>query len=278
MPARKKSWGEVKPPAGSVIDWGDPINVGLVGCWIINERAGGILRDLSAVTGNSALIAAPAWSDKKITFNGSTQYGTIPDPSSVDFGSGNFSFEAIFTARVLANGGAYMLLGKDVVGQRQLSFNLGDLQTPASLAALVWLDTAGTGITQQYTPAGSIVAGQRTHLVMQRVGASVQAFINGISVALSNGPSHTGFVTMASTSANLEIGRRTYAGFNNPFDGSIETVRIRRRALLAGEVIRLYNSPAAGILTPRRRIISAAAGFKPYWASQRSQIIGAGVL
>lgn len=50
---RARSWGQVKPPPGAQIDWGNPLSQGLVFAALINEH-GGVPLDL--VTGTRAVI------------------------------------------------------------------------------------------------------------------------------------------------------------------------------------------------------------------------------
>ena len=46
MAARKpKFWGSVKPPAGTQVDWGDPISNDLVSYWLMGDN-GGIATDI----------------------------------------------------------------------------------------------------------------------------------------------------------------------------------------------------------------------------------------
>src|SRR3990167_7263966 len=57
---RNRSYGKVKPVVGSQINWGHPLAKGLVGCWLMNERGGRKIIDLSkkritTFTGNSVL-------------------------------------------------------------------------------------------------------------------------------------------------------------------------------------------------------------------------------
>ena len=48
----------IKPPVGSVINWGHPLSRGLQGCWLFNETNGKAVRDL--VTGNIDTFEANA--------------------------------------------------------------------------------------------------------------------------------------------------------------------------------------------------------------------------
>jgi len=52
----------LKPPRGVLLQRGHPLSRGLVGCWLMNEGAGTLVRDASANRNNGSLYGAAAWS------------------------------------------------------------------------------------------------------------------------------------------------------------------------------------------------------------------------
>jgi hypothetical protein len=121
--------------------------------------------------------------------------------------------------------------------------------------------------------AGSAAALNRmTHICGTYDGQQMKIYIDG---ALSNSANETR--TIKYTANTFWIGRWGGGGADNHFGGLIDDIRIYSRALTAGEVRQLWQIGRGNMpLRRRRRYTEQAAGFKAYWARNRSSIIGAG--
>jgi len=70
-----------KPPLGAGIDWDHPLSAGLVRCWVLNEGAGMLTRDLAGGSGNRLTVftaAASGWKPRTagtaLAFDGANDY------------------------------------------------------------------------------------------------------------------------------------------------------------------------------------------------------------
>ena len=82
--------------------------VGLVGNWSFEEGRGTSTGDLSGQGNDGTLVNAPSWttgiSGGALGFNGTTQYVTVPDANSLDFGTSDFSIAGWIKMDTLVNG------------------------------------------------------------------------------------------------------------------------------------------------------------------------------
>jgi hypothetical protein len=68
-----------KPMLGSMVNWGHPLSQGLVGCWLMNEGAGNLVKDIAL--GNNGTTSGTLWSPSQcgmaLNFDGATSYENI---------------------------------------------------------------------------------------------------------------------------------------------------------------------------------------------------------
>lgn len=258
MPYRKSNeWGQTKPPEGSSLDWGDPINAGLLSCWLFAEKSGSIYSDLCGR--NPIKVDAPGNGSGIGKFgaglqtNGGGQRIYAPQKNNLDFTGPAFTIASwvqqttgVTNTAVGGkwNGSGYMLYV--VAG--------GALRVYAN----------GTFITSTATPFSA--AGPWYHVAGTWDGASQKAaiFINGkedtrATLAVS---------TLSVAAVRYEVGSYS-TGTGSMWIGAIDHQRLYTRALTHTEIRRLYTEPFAGIVKPRRRIISAVS------AAVASTLIGA---
>jgi len=258
-----------QPPANAVVDRAHPLAKGLVFDFDPVTFADRAQRNQQSASGanlrstrSTGYVAALA--------RASSQAISLGDPSFFDFAGRDFSFEFIFTLASGATSATRMqVLAKDVSGGRQVWC---ELNTQAATAtdnsiALVWINGATT--VQQRSPVNSIVVGQRQHVVCQRVGNSVGFYIDGAQVTTTAGVGHTGWADVVASTTTAYIGRRAFAGNSDYFDGSIELVRVRNRALSADEATELARNPYQIYVMPEFQWLdTAVAGGASYFRSR----------
>ena len=272
MPFRKsKPWGNTKPTVGYGIDFGDPINSQIDGCWLANENAGNKLTDISRGN-NGTFTSGPTW--------GNGRFGkaiNLPASGSayVNLAKTNYPVPvsaASIAAWVNVNAATSIyspILTRTYAGTHTSPYHVFKLGANRFGSADKFnCEISTTSVNDQSTPAPSTYAyGVWYFVVATYDGANVRLYQNGVLVATQ------------ATTGNFIYGSGGFirfganAGGAENFYGLIDNVRFySNRALTASEVRRLYTEPFAGIITPRRRIISqaAAAGgvFTPYYWQQ----------
>lgn len=278
MPFRKsRAWGQTKPPVGYGLDWGDPINAQLGGRWLFNENAGGTVYDLCDRT-DCVFTNAPTWSQGG---NGSAIKFASASSQWID---GGLTGPCVNLNANVSGSIWFKLNGNYTSGQVMMA------SSDSSAAVISYAVTFGYTDNKvefwqfnniKATSTISISDDNWHHVVFTRQGVTnssaqtINLYIDGV---LDKTQARTDNFT---ASANRFAFSR-FGAFNSAFfEGRLDNAAIwPNRILAASDAMRLYTEPFAGIITPRRRIISqaAAGGFKPYWASQRSRVIGGGVI
>jgi hypothetical protein len=87
---------QTKPPLGAQLDWSNPINKSLVGCWVFNEGSGNLVRDLSGNGRDGTLTGATRRQDWIDTESGSKKI-TLPTPNIGPLGTILFRCDGIAT-------------------------------------------------------------------------------------------------------------------------------------------------------------------------------------
>jgi hypothetical protein len=114
-----------------------------------------------------------------------------------------------------------------------------------------------------------------THICYSYTGSVIFAYKNGVQVN-----SQSVSTTLNANNGDLFFG--TYAGSSFVPQAQMSEIGIYNRPLTAGEVLDLYRRGNGAIgreLTGRARRRTygfVAAGFRPYWAARRTQVIGGG--
>lgn len=244
MPFRKlRSWGNVKPPVGSPLDLGDPINNQLVGCLLLNEGCGLLAND----------VARPSI--------GVLTGFAVPPTNVSGFMPGRFGPAPVFdgTNDYIASPLSYTALGAAYSISVWLKETLAAIIVALSFGGNCILVNGQTILRWQEDYGAfriTLCAAQRTlglwyHLVITSSGTGAGAtkmYYNGIQ-------NDNGAASGALTSGTLDIGREQQ-GATRYWGGMVDNVRLYNRVLNASECRRLYTEPFAGIVTPRRRIIS----------------------
>lgn len=247
MAIRKpKGWGPIKPPVGFGVDWSDPINKGLRGCWLFNEAAGNAAFDTTGRLGKAALGTGQTWTQGHLSFSGSGNQATVSASSSIDI-VGNFS-GAVWVYPKVSN--VYQVLFSRSSGgigtDRQYSLLLSGAGT-----AKLWIALGGTDIGD-VTVSPTWTVNKWNHVVLTADGANARLYINGV---LAN-TTVTVKVPTSQSTYPLTFGAE---GTGFPLNGLLGREDIFARVLSQTEIRRRYAEPYAGILAPERRLWNGAA-------------------
>ena len=257
----------VKPRIG-MVDWAAPINQGLI-CWyLMSEREGLNVYDITGKQTSGAFTNGPTW-DAGV-FNGpavafdqtATKEITLPTINGFNGAEGTIYLPTFHTATTQFQNMLQLQADSNNVFQIQNLFLGGT-------ADFNFVRKAG-GTTNSNQPAGQTINKWLHYVCMWSIKAgTVITYLNGqvLSTASSVTATFSGAVT-ANYYGNSNAASRAMVG-------KLDGLRIWNRALSAPEVARLYANGLIGLVGPRRLIISRIAGFKPYWASQISGVIGA---
>ena len=243
---KSRPWGNVKPPAGSVVDWNDPINQGLNNCWLFNEPGGLQAKDI-AKQNHGVLTGGVTRSvgvfGNTLKFDGVNGYVSLPNavataaPFSISLW---FKVDNVTTYETLVN---INLTGADN--------NYWVLQTRGDVAGdpLEWqINDLGAGETAVRTST-SVTAGVWMHACcVEASSIDHRVYLNAGGAASST----TSRAPAGINNTNIGVYRGTV--FDGYFNGSIDNVRIYNRAISLSEINRLYTEPFAGIVTPKLRI------------------------
>lgn len=202
---------------------------GLAGYWPFDEGEGNIAVDYSGRSNNGSVSGA-SWVDgkmsKSLLFSGGGKV-TVPNSSSINNYSGGVTVGLWFKPSTIAAQQAQF--GQNGPGYMNFWMNSGTGSTK-----LRWETNSGNSITS----LSSIVANKWYYAVGvydSSLGSNqAKLYIDG---KLDNQATLT-FTT--STTADITIG--AYSASSFPFNGSIDDVRVYKRALGAGEIQALYDS------------------------------------
>jgi len=259
-----------KPNFPATLDPSNPINNGLLGCWLFNEGAGLRAFDISGKKNHGTLTGGPKWtagkSGRAVNLDGTDDYVLI----STNLPITNPSFCAWIkhdTSVPAYNEGIVLKYDYGVakrVAQLYLSSS-GTVGAPAFV-------TSSDGTFQ----AGNVIVGTtalndgKWHFVCGVYDETFnRVYIDGVlnaSVDRSNdGIFSTSLVTVFGT--QWTTGAPDIA--ETHFSGEIGDVRVYNRPLSLSEIQRLYAEPFAGIAVPNRLPVmnSLSAAITRVWAA-----------
>ena len=222
-----------KPYRGMQLNKAHSLARGLVGCWVMNERTGDKVFDLSG-NGNHGTNNGADWVADGLDFNGTSDYVDCGNAIGETIESADaFSFIARVKCDNLASDNAVVSRWGTVAAERQF---------------IMWMDTGdgadGWAIAtydgSTYHISGTTVA-SATQGVYQNVVATFDGSTQKIYVDSIERDSDSGAIQGVSTT-NVRIGEE-YTGKN--FNGIMQYVYIYNRALSAEEVSWLNREPYA---------------------------------
>lgn len=181
-----------------------------------------------------------------LQFDGVEDYIEVKDHSELNFGTGDFSFDAWI--KTDAKTGVEVIVDKRKGYNTGYSFFLNDGYLSLQLA-----DGSGfSGYTNYASPV--FVADANWHhiaiTVSRKSRLGILFYLDGVSTQFGDPTSHPATLT---NTDNLRIGRNSSAGSNDPigtFKGILDEIELFNRVLTPQEVKAIYNAGSAGKCKP----------------------------
>ncbi len=223
------------------------IVTGLVAHWKLDGNAtdySGKGND-GTVTGATATVDRFGRANKALSFNGSAQYVTF-DQNLLDGATAG-------TVSLWFNRGAWTeayttLFTKSIgAGWNSNHIQISENSTADSISLTISNNSSSTTTS---VVTGNINQGVWYNVAMTWDGSVLIGYLNGSEIGRTNTT-----ITLPSDSTRVAIGRGA-VGTNRYFIGLIDDVRIYARALIASDVVQLYNN--GGPTTLKRAVIHNA--------------------
>lgn len=241
------------------------INKGLVGYWPLQASTikGGLALDLSGDGNHGTIVGSPPLvpgiGGQALSFNGISQYVSIPDAASLRPASmsicawfqvsASVSFAPIISRAL--NGppwtNPYLSFLIRVDGTSSIEFDVGN----------------GSAFSGNST-AVSLSINKPYFVCMTYDGANNVDFINGLQVSSqTNITGSIGYTSGFATLIGADVGIGSPPGPSEFFNGLISGVRIYNRALSVAEVYQLWasGSPTLGLARSRRVLLPGVTTF-----------------
>ncbi len=223
---------------------------GLVGFWKFNEGTSTIAYDSSSEGNNGTLTNDPTWvigrSGNAVRFDGVDDYVNVGDVDTCE-GFDDCSISAWVKLNSLSgsgncNGGPCQM----IVFNFDQSYMLNVLDS--GLLESAW--TGDWGSLNNDTP---LTVGPWYHVVVTKDDGEITYYVNG-----SLDGTIVSTATTIGAASSLEIGAGN--GANNPFNGSIDELRIYNRALSAGEAAYLHTHPSGSEIVVKATVTRGGGG------------------
>jgi len=165
-----------------------------------------------------------------LQLDGINDYVSVPDGSSLDFGTGGFAVSFWVNASSLSYSSAAQLIGKRVGGggNVEVQVSTGKLETYIEGTGQGTLNLLSTYNLSQHL-------NEWVFVTLNRAGTTAGLYVNGV-LNVSGTSAHN-----VNNNNPLNIGRDVDGG-NEFFNGSIDDVRIYSRGLSTQEIYQLYVS------------------------------------
>lgn len=180
--------------------------------------------------------------NQAVSLNGSTQYIDAGNGTDVQI-TGNMT---VASWVYINSTGSYQFISKDGdTGGRAFAFDCvsNDLRFYINGGSSNNLVDTGVTITNStWTHIAATYSTNGTH-------GTITVYINGSSV----GSGSSADPSMPTATADLDFGRRVYAGFNGYLNGKMDDVRVYNRALTATDIAALFAYTGSSKLLEARR-------------------------
>jgi hypothetical protein len=180
------------------------------------DRTGNTTIDLSNVSFDS---------NAQMTFDGTDDYGTITDSTLFDFGTGNFSMEAV-------------VKGTNTSNYRAIFYHHYN-------SGFVYITNVTTGVMRVWIDLKvlngntNILDGNYHHTAFVRQGDTLSLYVDGELDASSTGWSSK---NATNTSKGASIGRYIDGSTNYPWNGEILSLKAYNKALTSTEILQNFNA------------------------------------
>jgi len=202
-------------------------STGLVGHWKFNEKSGITANDSSRYRNTGTLIGGPIWSDKGIKFDGVDDYVDAGNAASLNITN---AITVSTWVKPKMSAGLFQHIVSKFGDTNQNGYLL---QYQASDQKIYFVLR---NIAVYNVGTNSAVSENWYHVVGVFDGTNLNIYLNGIKQAATT----TGSIGNHSA-IPLKIGMMGESNIN-PFNGSINEVRIYNRALSAAEIKRNYEA------------------------------------
>lgn len=179
------------------------------------------------LTGNSTIDVTNVSfdSDAQVDFDGSNDYGEISDSTLFDFGTSDFSMEAV-------------IKGTGTSNYRTIFYHFYN-------PGFVYITMINTGVMRVWihnkvlNGNTNILDGKYHHTAFVRQGDTLTFYVDGVEDATSTGWTSK---SATNTSKGASIGRYIDGSTAYPFDGAINVLNAYNRALTASEIKANFNA------------------------------------
>lgn len=230
--------GCVQPPSGMVAWW--PLDLSS------REKR----QDLAGFNNSGTMINDPLQVAGKVLgalqFDGIDDYVEVADHSELNFGTGNFSFDAWIKTDAK--------IGVEVLVDKRKGYNLGySFFLNDGYLSLQLADGSGFFGYTNYASPVFVADGNWHHIAVTVTRSSNQGilfYLDGVSTQFGNPTAHPS--TLDNTD-NLRIGRNSSSTISDPigtFKGILDEIELFNRALTKEEIVSIFNAGSAGKCKP----------------------------
>lgn len=245
-----KRWKNFKPPVGNTINWAHPLAKNIVGCWLMNEGGGNIVKSFNHTYTNNGCSWLSGKDGICLLGNGTSNKLTLTQGIIGAQFSNKLTLITSFYCSNSPTTEEYIFAKWDaVVGGRSFRLELG--ATPA-LGFIISPDgTANSGFCRGATTL-SPTTWYQSSVVYN--GVDIRIYKNGIldTNGANNPKAYTGII-YNSTAPNYQFCGGSAATPATFFDGKICYTFLYNRVLSPSEIQQLYQEPYCFIAPQRRR-------------------------
>jgi hypothetical protein len=215
-------------------------NSGLVGSWHFNEGVGTAAADSSGENNNGTLVNGPTWTTGKygngLSFNGTSQYISVPTDSNLNLGTKDFAISLWFNAPDQTV--AYPALISTQGGWNAGAFGIRyDNTGQASKVSVHWNPLGDPLISSTNTFSNN----NWHNVVLIRNGTSLVLYVDNTL----QGTATANYALDLAYGGTMRMGWGTWDGANGYFKGTLDEVRIYNRSLSPTEISDHYNATKA---------------------------------